>query len=889
MYKAYEDDPTIPIPKRTAFRHQALKNVFQDSELNASSTVSEEECQQGIEFNNALTGSDDCLSENHASSECSESSCNTIENNASDITISTDSCDESYDSFSEMESEYHDSSSSSEMSSEVDSDTDSCAQIVESNTDSCARPNISKYSETEAQAMCIMSHILRHNLTGVAAADLLKLLHVLAPSYNKYEKLSYEKIIAICGETSFKTVDYCSSCERKFPSDPDEYRCQAENCNTFRYKGSLASQKSTNRQPRNCFIIADIQKQLQYILGKKDVWQSVQSTKDKIKHQNNNFLHDITDGSFYRSLCEEGQFLHDAYALSAIMNTDGIPLYSSSNVKLWPIFLAINEIPPITRFCRDNMIFAAIWQGKNKPPFYEYISSFGEEMHRLYVDGFPLKIEDASETINVRMGIFLATMDLQAKAYVLNMTMHNGKYGCCTCEEEGESVKQGKGTARYYPHRPPNQKPRLRNSTDIKDNLGPNASQANRIKGICGQTGLSSMPWFDVVIGVVPDYMHCVLMGTTKALLYKFFSSTNSGKPYFVGKSLKTISKRLQSIKPPDYIERMPRDIEKHYNNFKATELQAWLLFYAIPCLQGILDEVYLKHLANLSRGLHLLLGDSISSEDLKMAESCLDTFYKQFQVLYGKGSTGLNVHNIGAHLVFYVQLWGPLWSWSCFPFEDLNSVILRSVHGTGDVTKQCLRLREIELKLNKIDLNCIRESQLREHLGKSKTQAKLWSCGKTFGNVFVAGRLTASSDLPEDAKELILESTDVQSIENVKIGLRIKSKGEKFYCQEYKRMKKRICHVVRTENGEIRKVLYFVVDTITQKVFAYTEKLEIHGQSFLCDSIPRHIIRVIEAMDPETHVIPVECIVDKVFLMQIEGRSYIAFIPNKIGHSVFK
>lgn len=881
MYKAYEDDPTIPIPKRTALRLQARGIVFQDSELNVSSTDSEEECQQRNEFDGALAGSDNCLSENNASSECGESSCNIIENNETDITMSTDMSDENYDSYSEIESEYGDSSSSSEMSSEV--------EYSDSDTDSCVMQNILKYSETEAQAMCIMSHILRHNLTAVAAADLLKLLHVLAPSFNKYENLSYEKIIAICGETSFKVVDYCSSCERRFPSDPDEYRCQTENCNTFRYKGSLASQKSTNRQSRSYFIIADIQKQLQYILGKKDVWQSVQSTKDKIKHKNKNVLHDITDGSFYRSLCEEGQFLHDACAVSAIMNTDGVPLYSSSNVKLWPVFLAINEIPPNARFCRDNMIFAAIWQGKNKPPFYEYISSFGEEMHKLYVHGFPLKIEDASETINVRMGIFLATMDLQAKAYVLNMTMHNGKYGCCTCEEEGESVNQGKGTARYYPHRLPNQKPRLRNSTDIKDNLGPNASYAKRIKGICGETGLSSMPWFDVVMGTVPDYMHCVLMGTTKALLYKFFSSTNSGKPYFVGKSLKTISKRLQSIKPPDYIERMPRDIEKHYNNLKATELQAWLLFYAIPCLQGILDEVYLKHLANLSHGLHLLLGDSISLEDLKEAESCLDAFYKQFQELYGKGSTGLNVHNIGAHLVFYVKLWGPLWSWSCFPFEDLNSVILRSVHGTGDVTKQCLRLREIELKLNKIDLNCIQDSQLREHLGKSKTQAKLWSCGNSFGNVFVAGRLTSSSDLPEDAKELILESTNIQSIEDVKIGLRIRSKEEKFYSQEYKRMKKRICHIVRTENGEVRKVLYFVVNTITQKVFAYTEKLEIHDQSFLCDSIPKHIIRVIEAMEPETHVIPVEHIVEKVFLMQIEARSYIAFIPNKIGHSVFK
>lgn len=115
----------------------------------------------------------------------------------------------------------------------------------------------------------------------------------------------------------------------------------------------------------------------------------------------------------------------------------------------------------------------------------------------------------------------------------------------------------------------------------------------------------------------------------------------------------------------------MPRDLEKQYNNFKATELQAWLLFYAVPCLNGILDETYLKHLAYLSEGIHLLLRDNITGEDLRKAEFCLHKFYEQFAELYGKGSCGLNIHNVGAHMVFYVQMWGPFWAWSCFPFED--------------------------------------------------------------------------------------------------------------------------------------------------------------------------------------------------------------------------
>ena len=43
------------------------------------------------------------------------------------------------------------------------------------------------------------------------------------------------------------------------------------------------------------------------------------------------------------------------------------------------------------------------------------------------------------------------------------------------------------------------------------------------------------MPWFDVVLGMVPDYMHGCLLGVTKTLLYKWFSSTNHKHPYFIG------------------------------------------------------------------------------------------------------------------------------------------------------------------------------------------------------------------------------------------------------------------------------------------------------------------------------------------------------------------
>ena len=41
-------------------------------------------------------------------------------------------------------------------------------------------------------------------------------------------------------------------------------------------------------------------------------------------------------------------------------------------------------------------------------------------------------------TITIKLGVFARIVDLQAKAHVLDMTMHNVEKGCSTCEEQQE-------------------------------------------------------------------------------------------------------------------------------------------------------------------------------------------------------------------------------------------------------------------------------------------------------------------------------------------------------------------------------------------------------------------------------------------------------------------
>ena len=91
---------------------------------------------------------------------------------------------------------------------------------------------------------------------------------------------------------------------------------------------------------------------------------------------------------------------------------------------------------------------------------------FVKQMIDLKCNGLPVLI-DGQEIIC--KGILLGgTLNLQAKAQVVDMSPHNGEFGCLTCEERREVTPQGKGYARVYPSRV--NKPPTRTTEGVLEN-----------------------------------------------------------------------------------------------------------------------------------------------------------------------------------------------------------------------------------------------------------------------------------------------------------------------------------------------------------------------------------------------------------------------------------
>ena len=213
------------------------------------------------------------------------------------------------------------------------------------------------------------------------------------------------------------------------------------------------------------------------------------------------------------------------------------------------------------------------------------------------------------------------------------------------------------------------------------------AEQAHRtgemIKGIKGISALLGMDWFDLTYGIVPDYMHGLIIGIFGRLLELWFAAKHSREKFSIRSKMKEVDERLMNIKPTDDVGRLPRTLFK-YSKYKASEKQNMLLFYILSCLKGILPDEYLDHLALFIDSVYVILGDQISEKDLGKAEKNMKEFYNKFGDLYHPNFVTLNLHNAGEHMVEYVRINGPAWGWSCFGFEDMNGNVLEYAHGTG-------------------------------------------------------------------------------------------------------------------------------------------------------------------------------------------------------------
>lgn len=278
-------------------------------------------------------------------------------------------------------------------------------------------------------------------------------------------------------------------------------------------------------------------------------------------------MDDLYDGRLYSVLRQAG-FLADPNNISLSWYTDGVPVFSSSHIGMWPLFFIINELPFHLRMKRENIILAGLWFGDKKPAANHFLRQFRESLQQLY-EGYNFFLPGENQ-ITVRGVLLYGACDLPAKAQFLNIVQFNGAYGCPNCLNPGETYHLDTGGFTHVY--------RYQDQIDLRTAMqtigfGLEAHQRNEaVMGVKGPCTLATfMP--DYILGTGIDRMHGGDGGVTKKLLDLWFSSKHQAQPFSLVAVKDIISARLKEIKPPKWVHRIPRSLDDVLH-WKASELR---------------------------------------------------------------------------------------------------------------------------------------------------------------------------------------------------------------------------------------------------------------------------------------------------------------------------
>jgi len=345
------------------------------------------------------------------------------------------------------------------------------------------------------------------------------------------------------------------------------------------------------------------------------------------------WLHSLLNNSSCQSLqCTEDLHLH--------VNIDGIPLFNSCNMSLWPILGMVREL-------KGNVFPIAIFCSTTKPSSVdEYLHDFILEMNELHRSGF------RHEELIYRITLSSVICDAPARAFLKCIKPHTGYDSCERCIQVGEWCNKVVL---------PNVSSPLRTDTGFVEGQDP--------KHHVGVSPFLELDGCNLVSGFPLDYMHLVCLGVVRRLINQWINGPRECK--LSSNHVAVISGHLALMKChiPREFSRKPRSLVD-FKHWKATELRFFLLYAGPLCLKGILSREKYTHFLDLSVAIRLLLSPQLCQNYLDYAEQLLKYFVGCVGCLYGKDQLVYNVHSL-VHLADDARLYGVLDNVSSFPFES--------------------------------------------------------------------------------------------------------------------------------------------------------------------------------------------------------------------------
>lgn len=608
---------------------------------------------------------------------------------------------------------------------------------------------------TKGEILCLeLASAVRHKKTFESLIDHFKSLNLLfGPKCFPESKVKLWSVILL-NKAGIQLHVYCGrrACGRYIGRRDrinDQVRCRCG------YRIAVNKAKF--------FITLDLKTQLMYFLSIPGMWDQLHYPQRRQK-RSPTAIEDILDGAVYQRLKQEGQPLSNPHNFSCILNLDGVNPTKRGSLKLYPVFIRINELPPELR--QKFHFPIAIYVDHCDPNFQAFLKPVVRQLRRLETRGLDWKPDGINE-INSKLITIGFNVDSPVRYSILNMSKWDSiAFGCTYCTHQGIRVA---GSQRYP-------EVNLQGIPPFQDRSHQGMINAmiqvqrdpiiDAIEGHKGTSILMLLEHLDLRDGQAEDDLHQDHEGSAADLTELLLTTRDArAVPNMTYEALvQAIDARLLTIKSPSRISRKPRSIQKR-GSYNGSEWRNWLLFYSVPCLLGLIKPEYLDILASLSHACYLLSQDAIEPGDINSAERLLLRVARRFEITFGVEKLKYNLHVTTKHKVRSVRNLGSPMAYSTYNFESLNRHMNARVTSPKGAAMQILKRVFLQMTVYASQFDQRLSEDVRLRIEEILNPYQLKGIRQVGPHIYLVGRSVERAVTQEEAQVLLREGLHAQNI----------------------------------------------------------------------------------------------------------------------------
>ncbi|KAK3920928.1 Replicase polyprotein 1ab [Frankliniella fusca] len=356
----------------------------------------------------------------------------------------------------------------------------------------------------------------------------------LTPVLPKSEHLLDELLNSSEG---FNRFFFCSGCSYLFGkidhvANPSIV-CPVDRCKTSNNIKDLT--KATY------FLQYDLVPQLQSLLGDEKVFSKLVNPKDAVQMSPPHVLTEIYSGKCYQNFADSVDGNENNISLSFC--TDGTPLFKSSNLSIWPVFLSVNELPPTLRM--KHLLLGGLWFSSSKPHMDLFLIPLVSHLSHLPTTGFTINVTNVA--LKFKAFTIACCVDSGARGAVQVLNSHSGYYSCNWCEQPGEYIDN----AVRFPYLETHVSQRTHDRVIDHGAACLADDSLEYVFGVRGHCPLKDLPKFNLVHGFVQDFPHNVPYGIGRMFLHEWKSNTNRGYHIGAPDDIEDLNEKMKCLTPP--------------------------------------------------------------------------------------------------------------------------------------------------------------------------------------------------------------------------------------------------------------------------------------------------------------------------------------------------